>query len=309
MDDIQNSQRCFRYAALVVILLSIVSFAVNHYVYQFPGNNYFPTKAWIPGIYLICAWLGIGMTCDFDHYATRVLHNILLLYITLALIAILTNAAQFTPFPAIDQSLIDFESKVGINLADIMYWASQHPNFHYLLVKAYASIALQLSVLPFVLCFFSVSDKLREFYCLMLLTAIIGFVFYYFFPTTAPASNISSPLFSRSQLDTGLKFQQIHHYIPPATIDGGMIAMPSFHVIWAWLCLYLARTWKPLLIVFLPLNTLLLLSCVLLGWHYPSDLAGSLFVILLAHWIHHFMKLSLEPRPDRSTGWLSGQNG
>jgi len=282
--------RCYPVSALIVCLISITAFAVNHYVFRFPGNNYFPPWAWVPGVYLAIGWLLMRMVLNPHHYILQVVQNIALLYASIALIAILTAAVQFTPFQPIDSMLIVWEQKLGIDMADIMSWTAQHPLFKTLLIKSYDSIALQMSLLPFVLCFFGFTDKLREYYCLMLISAIIGFVFYYFFPTTAPASNIISPYFSTEQLDTGLKFRQIHAYISPTTVDGGMIAMPSFHVIWAWLCLYLSRAWRPLLILFIPLNILLALSCVLLGWHYPIDLLGSLITIVITHTIYYRMK-------------------
>lgn len=286
--------RCYLVSALIVSLISLAAFAVNHYFFQFPGNDYFPAWAWIPGIYLFCAWLLIGMALDFDHYFVQVVQNIALLYCTFALIAILTTAIQYTPFYPIDGLLIVWEQKLGINMAGIVQWTAQHPGFKFLLISSYDSIALQMSILPFALCFFGFTDKLREYYCLMLISAIIGFLFYYFFPTTAPASQIISPHFSAEQLDTGLKFRQIHSHIQPTTLEGGMIALPSFHVIWAWLCVYLARVWRPLLFLFVPLNILLALSCVLLGWHYPVDLFGSFIVIVLTHIIYLSMKNKAE---------------
>jgi len=122
----------------------------------------------------------------------------------------------------------------------------------------------------------------HEFYFLLLVSMIIGFVFYYFFPTMAPSSVIDSPYFLEEQRATALKFSQIHHYLQPTTIEGGLIAMPSFHVIWAYLCLYALRGWPILCGILFPVNCLLALACILLGWHYPIDLVGSIVVILMS---------------------------
>lgn len=279
----------FLAAGFVIALMSITAFTINYYFFQFPGNNYFPSEGLISGLYLLCAYTAAGMYFDFDHYAVDVLHNISILYITFALIALLTSAIQLTPFNPVDGTLIAWENRLGINMADFMLWTAQHPQFKRLMITSYDSVPYQMSVLPFILGFFGLHSKLKEFYCLMLITAIIGFGFYYLFPTTAPASNISSPFFSATQHDTGLKFKQIHEHIKPTTREGGMIALPSFHVIWAWLCLYLARAWRPLLIFFIPLNIVLALSCVLLGWHYTIDLAGSVITLVLAHGIYQYL--------------------
>jgi membrane-associated phospholipid phosphatase len=114
---------------------------------------------------------------------------------------------------------------------------------------------------------------------------LIGFIVYYFFPTTAPASVLHSDYFIKEQLATGLKFTQIHQYIQPTTLDGGLIAFPSFHVIWAWLCLYLIRSWFVVFYVFLFINILLIFSCVMLGWHYFLDIILSFLILLFCHYL------------------------
>ena len=159
----------------------------------------------------------------------------------------------------------------------------------------YQSIIYQLICLPLIMILFKRFQLVREYYFLLVSTLLIGFVFYYFFPTTAPASTIDSPYFLMMQKATGLKFQQIHHNIPPTTLDGGLIALPSFHVVWAYLSIYLLRGWPIFCWLLFPINGLLALSCVLLGWHYPIDLIGSAVVIILAHALLHFC--SIKPAP------------
>lgn len=68
-----------------------------------------------------------------------------------------------------------------------------------------------------------------------------------------------------------------------------MISFPSFHVIWAWLCLYLVRQWRWVFILLLTMNFVLMVSCVLLGWHYCIDLAGSAVVIFLSHLLYDYI--------------------
>jgi membrane-associated phospholipid phosphatase len=211
-----------------------------------------------------------------------------LLYLTFAAIAMLTSAVQLTPFAPIDTYLISLDKALHINLVKLMAWTAKYPIFRDLLARTYDSLPWQMAILPIVLAVFGQFTKLKEYYCLLLISAIIGFSFYYFFPTTAPATNLSSPYFIKEQYDTGLKFKEIHHHISPTTVEGGMIALPSFHVIWAWLCLYLARCWLPLVIVLAPLNVLLILSCVLLGWHYFVDVLGAVFVLFLSHLIYEY---------------------
>jgi membrane-associated phospholipid phosphatase len=98
-----------------------------------------------------------------------------------------------------------------------------------------------------------------------------------------------SDLFMAEQFDTGIKFKEIHHYAPITTMNGGMVAFPSFHAIWAWYCLQLMRGWPIAYCLLWIINMLLILSCILLGWHYPIDIIASLVLILLTHGIYQLL--------------------
>jgi membrane-associated phospholipid phosphatase len=196
----------------------------------------------------------------------------------MCLIALATNAVQLTPFSPIDMYIVRFESKLNINMVRILEWTNTYPGFKDLLNVIYNSIHYQMSIIPLVIIVSGRFYLLREYYFLLLVTAIIGFAFYYFFPTTAPASIISSSLFSPEQTATGYKFNQIHNHINPTTKEGGLIALPSFHTIWAIFCVYLLKEWMIPCIILLVINVLLITSCVLLGWHYPIDILGGLIL-------------------------------
>ena len=206
----------------------------------------------------------------------------------MSLIALATNAAQYTPFPAIDKRILAFEASLHINLSAIISWTNNKPNFKEALGFIYDTLPYQMCYLPLVVIATKRWQYIREYYFLILLSVIIGFSFYYFFPTTAPASIIKSDYFNEEQRATGLKFTQIHYHIQPPTLDGGMSALPSFHMIWAWFCLYMLREWPIAFLIMLPINMLLVASCVLLGWHYPTDLVGGIVVIFMSHGLCYF---------------------
>ena len=59
-----------------------------------------------------------------------------------------------------------------------------------------------------------------------------------------------------------------------------MIAFPSFHVTWAILLTYACRAKK---IFFYPValyNLILIISTVLLGWHYAMDVIGGVVLAI-----------------------------
>ena len=272
--------------------LAVTAFVVNHYVTQFPGNNYFPPGTALVAAILLFSLVGVYLLFGQAHSLFKIIKELIYFFLVLAVLALATNAAQLTPFSPIDKQLIAIDAGLGIHVNKIVAWIITKPHFAALLSAVYNSLPYQMCYLPFILIFAQKFNYLREYYALTLITTLIGFVFYYFCPTLGPATAMSEGYFSAAQYATGIKFEEIHHHIPPSTSDGGMIAMPSFHAIWALLCLHLSRCWPPVFALLLPINLLLLASCVLLGWHYFVDLLGSLVVLLLAYSLTSALKRS-----------------
>lgn len=269
--------------ALLTVLLSSIAWLYNAFMTQYPGNNYFPEHT--PTIFLSLGFIYAGLALLFgsNNQATRSARELITLLLVMSVIAFASNAVQYTPFPPIDKQIIAFEEHLHMSMTSIVQWGYSYSWFRILLEFCYATLPYQMSFLPLVVIFSKRYDLLREYYFLMLSSTLIGFSCYYFFPTIGPASAIQSPLFTDDQFATGLKFFQIHQHIPPTTMEGGMIALPSFHAIWAWLCLYLIRPWKIAFTLLAIINVLLVLSCVVLGWHYPIDLVASFIMMLFLH--------------------------
>lgn len=269
--------------SLILFVLSGSAFFINDNFFHFSGNNYFPKGSALLFLNLFLILIGVRTTFDKNHYASKLVWFVLMFFLVMAEIVLLTNAAQYTPFTPIDNKIVAFEHLLHIDMAGIIAWTNQHDNLRFVLGLSYDSLTYQLTIIPLAVALMGEFDRLKEFFCLLLFSAIIGFTGYYFFPTAAPASIVISHFFMPEQLATGIKFNEIHHHIPPSTLEGGMIALPSFHAIWAWFCLYLVRQWKILFFLLLAWNCLLIASCVLLGWHYFSDLLGSIILIVITH--------------------------
>lgn len=271
-------------------MISAVAFVFNLTVTQYPGNNYFPLKALYTGVIVFLIYLGcriqFGKNSIWTSRLKTMLHCLAVFYILL----FTTNAIQFTPFNPIDQSLLPIEQFFRIDMIQLLTWTEQHPIFQAIFESAYRSLTYQLVYIPIFLILTGYHQRIQEFLFLILTTGLMGFTFYYFFPTTAPASIISSPLFGEMQQATGLKFYQIHHYIQPSTYEGGMISLPSFHVIWAWLSIYLVRDWMIPCILLSITNLILVLSCIFLGWHYLIDIIISVVIIMIGHFFYAFEK-------------------
>lgn len=278
---------CILLNVLLISFLSSIAQLVNYIYFQFPGNNYFPTDTAVPIIILVLLLIGTYLQWGKASVIAQMAHELIYYFLVVCTLIYATNAVQYTPFTPIDEKIIAAENAWKIYIEKIVTWTLGHPYLIIFLTHTYDSIAYQMAVLPMIVISLQQFSYLREYLCLLLLTTLMGFLLYYFFPTVAPATAIKSAVFSLQQQATGIKFIQIHQHIPPSTLDGGMIAFPSFHTIWAWLCLYLARCRNWLFYPLLPINLILIVSCVLLGWHYLLDILGSFIVITVAHYIKY----------------------
>ncbi|CEK10586.1 phosphatase PAP2 family protein [Legionella hackeliae] len=284
----RNSNHCSIIAAFALSLLATIALVINHLFYKFPGNNYFPPNILLIALILFLGFLGSYLQFGRSNMVVKMTRELIYYFLVMSVIAFATNAIQYTPFTPIDDKLFALEAAANINLVKIVAWTQRSALFTQLLVYIYDSLPYQMSILPLVAIIMRKFSYLREYYCLLLISSLIGFTIYYFYPTVAPATFFKSELFSPEQYATGIKFSEIHQHIPPSTIDGGMIAFPSFHAIWAWLCLYLMRWSRFIFFLLLPINLLLIASCVLLGWHYPIDLIASGLILAVTHYLCFF---------------------
>ncbi len=289
--------------ALILSLLSCTALSVNYFIFKYPGNNYFPPQTVYILLILILMYIGLLLQFGPNSFYTKSLREILYFFMVMTIIGLASNAAQYTPFDTIDQHILKLEASLHINNSEILAWTHTKPSFKAVLEFIYDTLPYQMVYIPLLTIATKRFAIVREYYFLLVFSTLIGFTFYYFFPTTGPASVIDSLYYSEGQRATGLKFLQLHEHLQPTTMEGGMIAFPSYHVIWAWLCLYLLKDLPLLFKILLPINVLLAMSCVLLGWHYPIDILGSIIVILMTHGAYYFIhikaiKNTLNPAPN-----------
>ena len=189
-----------------------------------------------------------------------------------------------TPFSPIDNSLVKIDQWMGINTPALMAWTHQHPLFFKLLTLDYKSIAPQIFFIPLVLTTVFSSEKTAQvFYIANMLIIIVGCMIYYFFPTVSPAGVYQSVYFSKPEQDTAIRFYEVHHHLKITVFDGGLIAFPSFHVMWAVLLTYACRTLhKWIFYPVLCINSLMILSTLLLGWHYLIDVIAAFLLVAVA---------------------------
>jgi membrane-associated phospholipid phosphatase len=287
-----HKRNLFLLAFIVAItLLSLFMLYLNRCCYRFPGLFYFEPS--LIGLNILLFGLSMGLRLQFDMaYDTLLLKGLraVCFYILIINICLLsTTAVQYTPYIPIDKKILFLERHyLFFDLKTAMDWLGAWSYLRRIADIIYRSLVYEVIIFPLLLIYFKQYRRVYNFYFMVLLSWLIGSVIYYYFPTAAPASVMDSIYFTKDQYLTGLKFWQLHHYIQPINPEGGMISMPSFHVIWALLCLYLLRPWPVLFWICAAFNSLIILSCVLLGWHYLLDVVASALITLFVYSLLRF---------------------
>lgn len=266
--------------ACICLLVSIVSALLNSQIFHYTGIKYYPIGAVQSYFTIILLYLATYYRFGTKSKITDMAKLLLLYFSVLAVVAIITTTAQYTPFPLIDESILKREP---YDLISIVIWTKQHPAIYNLLFFAYNSLNFEIAALPLLLIVCLKQEYLYEYLIFILYTALLGFGFYYFYPSNGPATILSPEYFEVYQRATGVRFTEVHNRLPPSTLDGGLVAFPSFHVIWAWLTVYAIRPFRVLYCLLLPYNMLIVIACIMLGWHYFIDILGSVLVLGIAH--------------------------
>ncbi len=278
----QPSHVLNRYTLRFCVLLSLATlslFFINNIYYHYHPLNYFNTSYVLAGIALLLMTAGsyvLRLEYPVTYHAIKCFT---LYYLLLSLILTFSCAVELTPFPPIDSHLLYFDQAIGYSTPGVLAWLADKAWLKRTLWFAYDSIYWQLIIWPLVA---AIRPNKKYFYemCAMLsITALIGLGFYYFFPTTAPASIIQSPYFVFAEHETWIKFLDIHHYIKPIGLGGGLVAFPSFHIIWNGIMLWTVREDKWLFPSLALFDTVMACACVMLGWHYVADVLGALLLL------------------------------
>lgn len=268
--------------AVALFILATLSIGLNHYYWQYSTVNYLADGMGDIFLFLSFCTLGVYYSIGRESTITQCLLYMLIYHTMTSLVMYSTNGVQLTPFAPIDPSLLQMDRFFHYDTCAILDFITQHAWLKKTLAKAYTFIDVELFFLPLYLLCMRQFYTMKQFFYLLLSTALIGYLVYYFFPTTAPASVLKGAYFLREEYNTGLKFYMIHHHMLPSSIAGGLISMPSFHIIWAIICQYATRPLRWLWYTLLPLNTMVILSALFLGWHYLVDFFGSVCVIALS---------------------------
>jgi len=226
----------------------------------------------------------------------------LLVFLLLMLFGLVTPIAQYPAiammFPLADGWLVAMDAAMGIHVPTLNAWTAAHPIFAGVLQWSYASLLPQFAiVVPVLGAWLKDRDALWEFAAVFHLCSIITVIVVALCPAMAPAAYFGfDPIWNGARfIDQFAGLRDGTLLVVRSNNLEGMVTMPSFHaaggmmVTWAF---RRHRVWFwPLLVV----NTLLVLSTVLLGAHYAADVVGAVAMWVFSLWVYRrFLRIGVQ---------------
>jgi membrane-associated phospholipid phosphatase len=284
---VTRQERMYLFIFAIFFVVGAAFMLINVAFFHYTGDLYIPTLfLWLSPIILALTLFSLYA----EKHATRIAYftKIYGIYFFIALaMDWLTTGFQFTPFPTIDSSLVQLDQALGFNSVAVLQWTYLHPHILSLFINSYSALGYEMFLIPLIMAFWMEKQAIHKYFLIGLISAFLAGIIYYFFPTAALTSVFHSPYFLLGQHDTFLKFYEVHHRLPVSTYDGGIIAFPSCHVLWALMLIYLCKDKKWLFYPLICLNTLIILSTVMLGWHYLMDVFAAAMVLCISIYLAH----------------------
>jgi hypothetical protein len=131
--------------AFSITLASILIKTVNHYNFQFSGNNYLNEHGFFTAIlYCVINIIGCYVLVEFNKF-TSIFVDIFIVLVTYLIAAFATNAVQLTPFSPIDSFLYQYEF---FKLENVVNYFNHHHGIHDFFCVVYNSLIV-LNILLF----------------------------------------------------------------------------------------------------------------------------------------------------------------
>lgn|SRR3990167_1893988 len=291
MKKIQRLDVVFIGCCVFALMLAMLVFIWNAY-----HEHYYLDFQWMGGLpnYYVMAFFCIVyfISIFFGNSSMFVVvaKSIAMLELTLCIIGFCNTAILTTPFPTHDQFISHLDQLLGFHELSVLRMVHEHIIFQPLIWNCYFSLLAVIHFLPISLMVSRNVESSYHYYCSFMVSIIIGYSCYYFFPTmTSPAAIYPHHYFTDFQLNTLHQFQLEHlHKMIHFDLVGGIISFPSFHAIWAVFVIYFLWPYGWIRYVGIIYGILIFATSVLTGWHYLVDVFSGIGVALLSLWISRY---------------------
>lgn len=232
----------------------------------------FAVFAGVYGFGLLLAWLG-AYTKSFVFTGSS---DFFLSYAQLMIFSGLATGLQFvvfaTNFPLADAAFLRADAALGFDWYSYHAWLEHHPAIDVVLHYAYASPLVQLLAVFFVHCMRRSDDGGGDFIWCFMTTLLIVYAVALLFPALGYPGGIG-----QEHIDVLVAARH-------GTVNAvaGIVTFPSFHAALGVLFVYAMRAVKPMLVISVPLNALLILATPPIGGHYLVDVVAGVAVAGLA---------------------------
>ena len=193
--------------------------------------------------------------------------------------------------PLADNMLVKIDMALGFDWMRYLAWVDENPLWANILSLSYDSLVSQITfIIP--LLFFRHAEHAQRVIATLLAAGMIIIVISAFFPAVggyiyynvSPAKYydiILNPLMF-AHTNKELLFGLFHHSVTTLPYNGqGIVIFPSYHSAIAVGLMYAALPYKPLWLIVIPLNILVLLSTPVFGGHWLIDIISGIFVALM----------------------------
>ena len=205
----------------------------------------------------------------------------LFLIICTALLLVLSYLAYTTNLPFVDSTLAAMDGYMGFSSPEIVLMFRNYPWLYIIFSFIYNCILFQSVVVILYFSFIGEKIYLERFLMLFLISLLLTIFIGALLPAAGPYVwyNYSPSPELQSALD---RLYEIRNNIVNITKEDGIITVPSFHAIAAFIYIYTFRNEKK--IIFIPiliLNLLMVFSCLPIGQHYLTDIVAGATVFAL----------------------------
>jgi len=183
----------------------------------------------------------------------------------------LTYLAATTGFPLMDDRLARLDAIVGFDWDTAAKWVGERPVVDWLFHHAYFSISYQGAAVLLIGSF--KLERNGEAIWLFIVSLLITSVIFAFTPAAGKIGHVGT-----GYLDVLMEIRRGDWSVMTYDKSEGLINFPSFHTTLAIILTYVVRHYRWALVVFAPLNILMIMSIPTVGGHYLVDLFGGAVV-------------------------------
>lgn len=270
--------------AAVIILVTAILILVNRLLYNYPLVSFPAALFGRSDLYLSCLLYIAGFLIEkMSLRFSLMLKTIGMVYL-LAIVMLIADAGFFTtPFPVRDLQVMHIDHWLGFHVLAVVDIMQHYPRVGETMRWFYYLLFIGIIAVPMLLAVFKQTVTVYRYMLACLWACLIGYLIYYFFPTSDPASVMHSPYFLSIQKHIPEQFIKNHHYVTSVFYRAGYIGLPSFHTIWAMLLVFAAWRNRFFGLICALFSFGVILSTLTTGWHFLlDDVAG--VIVASASW-------------------------